>query len=242
MTLASTFTSGPLRREFATPSSGITNAAGANRVMKSDGVNAVASTITDDGAGTIAIPGTTIGQPVVSGPAGTAGINVHIKNTAPGVFLCGLEVGGDTTVEPGVRPSVLIWRGAGGFGTAVEGGMAIASGSGFPFVGMAANDLGLFVEGGGDLYLGADNTTFASALKIKSSDNSVSTTNGPLTSNTYVQIAGLAGPRWSSGAGSPNAVLLGSPGDLYTNKNGGAATTLYVKESGIGTNTGWVAK
>lgn len=43
------------------------------------------------------------------------------------------------------------------------------------------------------------------------------------------------------GAGSPEGVITASPGRLYENTNGGANTTLYVKESGTG-NTGWVAK
>ena len=42
--------------------------------------------------------------------------------------------------------------------------------------------------------------------------------------------------------GSPNGVVTGNPGDMYLNKSGGAGTTLYIKESGSGTNTGWVAK
>jgi hypothetical protein len=46
----------------------------------------------------------------------------------------------------------------------------------------------------------------------------------------------------SSGAGSPEGVVPGSPGDFYTNTTGGAGTTLYVKETGVGTTTGWVAK
>lgn len=45
--------------------------------------------------------------------------------------------------------------------------------------------------------------------------------------------------RW--GAGSPEGVVAASPGTLYLNENGGAGTTLYVKESGTG-KTGWVAK
>lgn len=44
-----------------------------------------------------------------------------------------------------------------------------------------------------------------------------------------------------SGTGSPEGVVTANPGALYTNKSGGASTTLYVKESGTG-NTGWVAK
>lgn len=44
------------------------------------------------------------------------------------------------------------------------------------------------------------------------------------------------------GAGDPNGVVSGYPGDLYTDGEGGVGTTLYVKESGAGTDTGWVAK
>jgi hypothetical protein len=44
-----------------------------------------------------------------------------------------------------------------------------------------------------------------------------------------------------TGFGSPNGVVTAPVGDLYRRKDGGASTTLYVKESGTG-NTGWVAK
>ena len=46
------------------------------------------------------------------------------------------------------------------------------------------------------------------------------------------------------GTGNPNgqAGAEASPGAIYLNQNGGAGTTLYVKESGVGTNTGWVGK
>lgn len=46
---------------------------------------------------------------------------------------------------------------------------------------------------------------------------------------------------WSSGAGSPESVVTAPVGSLYTRTDGGANTTLYVKESGTG-NTGWIAK
>lgn len=42
--------------------------------------------------------------------------------------------------------------------------------------------------------------------------------------------------------GSPNSQIIGSVGNICLRSDGGAATTLYVKESGAGTNTGWVAK
>jgi len=44
-----------------------------------------------------------------------------------------------------------------------------------------------------------------------------------------------------TGIGAPNGHITGSPGAFYVDRNGGASTTLYVKESGLHTNTGWVA-
>jgi len=46
---------------------------------------------------------------------------------------------------------------------------------------------------------------------------------------------------WLSGNGTPEAVVTAPIGSLYSRLDGGANTTLYVKESGI-SNTGWVAK
>jgi len=43
------------------------------------------------------------------------------------------------------------------------------------------------------------------------------------------------------GTGTPEGVVTAGIGALFTRTDGGASTTLYVKESGTG-NTGWVAK
>ena len=43
------------------------------------------------------------------------------------------------------------------------------------------------------------------------------------------------------GSGSPEGVVTAPVGALYSRTDGGASTTLYVKESGTG-NTGWIAK
>ncbi len=45
-----------------------------------------------------------------------------------------------------------------------------------------------------------------------------------------------------SGLGDPNGVVTGTLGDLYRNESGGAGASLWVKESGVATTTGWVAK
>lgn len=49
-------------------------------------------------------------------------------------------------------------------------------------------------------------------------------------------------PQSYAGSGDPNGVQTGNIGDLYTNTDGGAGNTLWVKESGNNTSTGWVAK
>lgn len=48
-------------------------------------------------------------------------------------------------------------------------------------------------------------------------------------------------PSIMSGTGAPESVVTASVGTLYLRSDGGAGTTLYVKESGTG-NTGWSAK
>ncbi len=51
----------------------------------------------------------------------------------------------------------------------------------------------------------------------------------------------LTHPLIKSGTGTPEAAVTAPIGTLYLRTDGGANTTLYVKESGTG-NTGWVAK
>jgi Major tropism determinant N-terminal domain len=51
------------------------------------------------------------------------------------------------------------------------------------------------------------------------------------------------GTHLSAGAASnPNGAVMGNPGDLYLSTTGGSGATLWVKESGAGTNTGWLNK
>lgn len=67
---------------------------------------------------------------------------------------------------------------------------------------------------------------------------------GRVWSNAYIgQIRpGTASTAtWSSGTGTPEGVVTAAIGSLWTRTDGGAGTTLYIKESGAG-NTGWVAK
>lgn len=45
----------------------------------------------------------------------------------------------------------------------------------------------------------------------------------------------------TSGTGTPEGAVTAPVGSVYLRTDGGASTTLYVKQSGAG-NTGWVAK
>lgn len=45
-----------------------------------------------------------------------------------------------------------------------------------------------------------------------------------------------------AGSGSPEGTTTANRGSLYLRTDGGAGTTLYVKESGMNTTTGWIGK
>jgi hypothetical protein len=62
---------------------------------------------------------------------------------------------------------------------------------------------------------------------------------GPATTPATISTVGAL---IRSGNGDPETVITGSVGDLWLRLDGGAGTTLYVKESGAATNTGWVGK
>lgn len=53
---------------------------------------------------------------------------------------------------------------------------------------------------------------------------------------------GAGAGRMLAGPGDPNGRVEGDVGDLYQRLDGGPGTTLYVKESGAHTPTGWTAK
>lgn len=58
---------------------------------------------------------------------------------------------------------------------------------------------------------------------------------------TSVRIGGNNGPLITSGIGSPENAVIAPIGSIYLRVDGGAGTSLYVKESGAG-DTGWIGK
>ena len=68
----------------------------------------------------------------------------------------------------------------------------------------------------------------------------LSTVSGSLDVTGDVTVSNTAATI-SSGTGTPEGAVTAPIGSLFTRTDGGAATTLYVKETGAG-NTGWVGK
>lgn len=97
----------------------------------------------------------------------------------------------------------------------------------------------LIAAGGGAPWISLD-----APLVAPATDNV--TSNGDAT-HRYADVYGVryrpgtGSPIWTSGSGTPEGAVTAPIGSLYTRTDGGAGTTLYVKESGAG-NTGWVAK
>lgn len=67
------------------------------------------------------------------------------------------------------------------------------------------------------------------------------TDTGTTSASFHLNLSGT-GATIKTGTGSPNSAVVGSVGDLFLRTDGGSSTTLYVKESGSATNTGWIAK
>lgn len=80
------------------------------------------------------------------------------------------------------------------------------------------------------------------ATMQSSADGVILLANFAVTGFTSLLLATGAGTAigWYVGSGSPENVVTARVGSLYSRIDGGADTTLYVKESGTG-NTGWAA-
>jgi len=76
-------------------------------------------------------------------------------------------------------------------------------------------------------------------LRENNAGDGVTTDVAGITSGTWITADGY--PPQFAGFGSPEGVVTAIVGSTYNRLNGGAATTLYVKESGSG-NTGWIGK
>ena len=74
-------------------------------------------------------------------------------------------------------------------------------------------------------------------MKLSANGSNLTVTGGVTAGSLTVGTGAV----WTSGTGTPEAVVTAPVGSLYSRTDGGAGTTLYVKETGAG-NTGWAAK
>lgn len=94
------------------------------------------------------------------------------------------------------------------------------------------------VQAAGALGWGPGNATYDVNLFRQAAD--VLRTQDEFVADLGMRIGSATGPRWRTGTGSPEGVMTAPVGSLYSRTDGGAGTSLYVKESGTG-STGWRA-
>jgi len=70
---------------------------------------------------------------------------------------------------------------------------------------------------------------------------------GSAAGEEFIHLTGSGTPGsgsivWMSGTGSPEGKIAAKVGSVFCRTDGGASTTMYVKEAGAAGNTGWKAK
>ena len=171
-------------------------------------------------------------QPSVSGYAGVLfqGLRNAAEGTDPGTVVFQFTYGGALTLggadpvltfqtQAGVATASISGAGKTWSASGVGGTMTQNSGTGGSYFDLKNYAVRFYDHNGGPLRAliggGADQIRFGTS--------------------------GLTGPGLMFGSGSPENVKTAPVGSLYGRTDGGAGTSLYVKESGTG-NTGWVAK
>ena len=187
-------------------------------------------------------------QSSINGGAFTESFRVYSQGSLYAAALtsnagtCSFQVGGGGALYA----SSSIYASSGNIGTLSDSGALFIGTNQSPYLSREAN-----------YTLGIRNGTNPMAIRLFETDNG--------SNDEYLEISAAAGTnfikptksgsgtasktdyfvtetvRITSGSGSPESVVTAEVGSLYIRTDGGAATTLYVKESGSG-DTGWAAK
>lgn len=124
----------------------------------------------------------------------------------------------------------------------VPGGIAVRSNNN---TGVISGNALLSIDNTLNTYVsvrGISMTGEGNSVSIANNENNFSTPyNGLDSTRMSYATFGSNNVKMFAGVNSPEGVVTASVGSLFIRTNGGAATTLYVKENGTG-NTGWVAK
>ena len=146
--------------------------------------------------------------------------------TTTNTLRIGTENGGTYTTA---RPIDFVTGGVVRMSIGAAGGLAVAN----------SITSGASISAGGGSYIMWSNGT--SSRMLAPSDGVIQLTNAATTGFTRLEL-GSTNLGISRGTGSPEGVVTALVGSLYIRTDGGAATTLYVKESSPTPSTGWVAK
>ena len=221
------------------------------------------------GTATLAPPTGALGTYTVTLPGVASTLATLDANTFTGVQLIANGTVGSPAVAFSSDTNTGIYRvqadymslAAGGNGqmgvssNALHGSIQIASSIGFASALTNASDIFLIRDAAG--ILAQRNSTNAQTFRLYETDSGAN--------DEYLELSAASGTNlirpqatgtgtasvvryhttttvfWTSGSGSPESVVTAPVGSMYTRTDGGAGTTLYVKESGTG-STGWVAK
>lgn len=246
-------------------SGGITNSAGANVVMKSDGTNAVASSIHDDGTTVSTTEAVSVGSfrgaviyTTATGtqnnwaPTGNATATTIVQTSASDLTINGLVGGVDGR-------KITIYNNGTGQVNVVNGASGSTASNRFATTGTYTTSL--YGASFGDTGCSAEFTYFAvdsfwhqtafncsTVYFLATSSGASIAPNGNLTNvvslgastvaGGTVLTGGFSGSTWSRNSGSPQGSVNCTVGDLYSRTDGSTSTTLYVCTA---TNT-WTAK
>jgi hypothetical protein len=84
------------------------------------------------------------------------------------------------------------------------------------------------------------NTTTATKARVQ--NNSFMDASFVPVADTYTNLTNVIWLEDLAYAGTPQSVFYAAPGTRYKRTDGGAGTSLYIKESASSANTGWAAK
>lgn len=205
--------------------------------------------VTQTGAG----GGLVVSTPSASG--GTVPMGVAIVGQATNMSGCAGVVG--ILGSPSSIPCAAVAGSTNTSQSAVEGRHTATGGPGAGVTGTSASSGGIGVQGlvtsptataavfyniAGGKILSAMGSSTGEVFTVQGSGNVGIGTTAPM---EKLEVAGnikVGNATIRSGTGTPEGVVTGNVADIFLRTDGGTGSTLYVKESGNGTNTGWMAK
>jgi hypothetical protein len=208
-----------------------------NTIPKGSSGDLANSAINDNGT-TVSFGGRALSDTITTG--GTT--NVAIANTGASYTAATTvaAVSSSATVDTTAGAVSVTGLTSNMFGTKAAGGSQSQQ------VALLLNSQGMDVNAAirtnnGDNYFHNTSGSTAFGLAFGSTISAKVHVSGDVLATSGFRLSSSSGPTITAGSNTPEGAVTAPIGSLFLRTNGGAATTLYVKESGAG-NTGWVAK